>query len=327
MGLSDIYHTVDAKWVKLNMKKGLQLEGLWIFFFHTLLENPRYYHQHNLFPHEYMTVAKFRLLISYFIDNGFQFISPTQLQDISSQRNTYAMITFDDGYYNNHLCLPVLEEYQIPAVFNIATDYTEHPRSFWWDVHYRVSKTRGKSMKNILSEQQELKKLSYYSVEERLKSECGENAFLPIGDMDRPFTASELKDFAQSPYVYLGNHTHHHAILPHLSYDALTYEIQSTQKYLHQLTGTLPHVIAYPNGNFSEKVIPFLSNQFLQFGFTVIAGINSLESLQNPTQALQLKRFQPNGLRKIENQCIQIHGYQHSMKRWLSRHKTAESGW
>ncbi len=33
MGLSDIYHTVDAKWVQLNMKKRLQPEGLWIFFF------------------------------------------------------------------------------------------------------------------------------------------------------------------------------------------------------------------------------------------------------------------------------------------------------
>ncbi len=66
-----------------------------------------------------MTVDKFRRFISYFRDNGFRFISPTQLKDISSQRETYAMITFDDGYYNNHLCLPVLEVSQHYRIFHM----------------------------------------------------------------------------------------------------------------------------------------------------------------------------------------------------------------
>jgi peptidoglycan/xylan/chitin deacetylase (PgdA/CDA1 family) len=51
----------------------------------------------------------------------------------SLHRNTLA-ITFDDGYVDNFLVAkPLLEKYNLPATFFIATGNTDTPNEFWWD--------------------------------------------------------------------------------------------------------------------------------------------------------------------------------------------------
>ena len=47
---------------------------------------------------------------------------------------TFACITFDDGYEDNvTTALPILKQYQCPATFFIATAFIESPVPFWWD--------------------------------------------------------------------------------------------------------------------------------------------------------------------------------------------------
>ncbi len=49
------------------------------------------------------------------------------------KRNTVA-ITFDDGYVDNYLVAkPLLEKYNLPATFFIASGYLDNGREFWWD--------------------------------------------------------------------------------------------------------------------------------------------------------------------------------------------------
>ncbi|MEJ7665168.1 MAG: polysaccharide deacetylase family protein [Hymenobacter sp.] len=50
----------------------------------------------------------------------------------------YALITFDDGYFNNHLALPVLRRYGVPATFFISSHHVLSGQAFWWDVVYRA---------------------------------------------------------------------------------------------------------------------------------------------------------------------------------------------
>jgi peptidoglycan/xylan/chitin deacetylase (PgdA/CDA1 family) len=45
-----------------------------------------------------------------------------------------AMITFDDGYRDNHdVVLPILRRHQAKAVFFIATSYVSDRRLYWWE--------------------------------------------------------------------------------------------------------------------------------------------------------------------------------------------------
>ncbi len=49
------------------------------------------------------------------------------------------IVTFDDGYADNlHNALPLLERFEIPATFFIATGYLGGQREFWWDELARV---------------------------------------------------------------------------------------------------------------------------------------------------------------------------------------------
>ena len=49
------------------------------------------------------------------------------------------VITFDDGYGDNHeYALPVLEKYHVPATIFVSTGYVDSGREYWWDEIARV---------------------------------------------------------------------------------------------------------------------------------------------------------------------------------------------
>ena len=55
------------------------------------------------------------------------------VQNKSIKKNSVA-ITFDDGYVDNYeKARPLLEKYQLPATFFIASGYIDQGKEFWWD--------------------------------------------------------------------------------------------------------------------------------------------------------------------------------------------------
>ena len=70
-----------------------------------------------------------------FLKQHFDVIVPEQLDDVAARgRGRFAMITFDDGYRDNHdVAFPILRAENVPATFFVATGYVDAPRVPWWD--------------------------------------------------------------------------------------------------------------------------------------------------------------------------------------------------
>jgi peptidoglycan/xylan/chitin deacetylase (PgdA/CDA1 family) len=277
--------------------------GLLVFLFHSLFRDEREIALNVVDPLQRTTVGQFRRFVEYYLDHGYRFIGPDDLAHGLEPGGKYALISFDDGYYNNVLALPVLEEYRAPALFFISTDHVRENKGFWWDVLYRERSARGASPGQVSREGLDLKSRTSEQIEAELRAEFGADAFIPRGDIDRPFSPAELRDFAWAPYVYLGNHTANHAILTNYTPNEAREQIRKAQESLIAMTGRCPRTIAYPNGAHNDTIVRICRDLGLELGFTIAPVKNRVPVEPNSPNALRLGRFAPHGEIPIEIQC------------------------
>jgi len=254
-------------------------------------------------PQQSFTVDMLREFIEHFACAGYQFVSPQQMAAGLSGDGKYVLLTFDDGYYTNIRVVPVLEEFNIPAVFFISSDHVKLGKAFWWDVVYREYKKRGRTAKEIHRASARYKLFRTSEVEFDLREHFGESALSPMGDLDRPFTTGELSELAQHRLVSFGNHTKDHAILTNYSAAEVKEQIAGAQDAIGEITSKTPAIIAYPNGNHSKEILSIARTVGLQFGLVTRAGHNHAPQECGADSALTLKRFTLWGDRPVEGQC------------------------
>ena len=64
----------------------------------------------------------------------FEVVPPSDLVERPKARGRRVLITFDDGYRDNHeLALPVLRRHGAVATFFVVPGFIDHPRLGWWD--------------------------------------------------------------------------------------------------------------------------------------------------------------------------------------------------
>src|SRR5208337_4210509 len=277
--------------------------GLLIFTFHSLFESEQEVGECLLDPQQAITAPMFRAFVANFQEHGYRFVSPDQIAAGLESPGQYAMITFDDGYANNLRALPVLEEFGAPAVFCISANYVVSGKPFWWDVLYREARKRNWSGGELDQARAAFKRLRTEEVEKQMMAEFGSLALRTASDLDRPLTPTELADFARHALVHIGNHTWDHAILANYPAAEVGEQIQRAQQSLGEMTGRLPQIIAYPNGNVSAKIEQAVRDAGLRLGMTVRPGKNAIPQSLSTTPSLQLRRFTLWGGRDIATQC------------------------
>jgi peptidoglycan/xylan/chitin deacetylase (PgdA/CDA1 family) len=250
-----------------------------------------------------ITVEKFRQFVEYFLNHDYTFISQNNILNGLDNNKKYIMITFDDGYFNNQYSLPILNEYQVPATFFISTNHVKNNRCFWWDVLYRERRKLGRSLKDITCEQNHLKLKRSEDIQKILINLLGKTGFRPISDIDRPFTPSELKDFSQEKYVFIGNHTSDHSILTNYSSNEIKLQLLNAQKTIYDITGITPILISYPDGNYSNEVIRISKEMGFKLGFTVYPKKNYLPIDIQTDGCMELNRFDLVDDIRLVNQC------------------------
>lgn len=126
------------------------------FLFHNIFSDASAINLNEAHPHQNLTVQQFRKYIESFLEYGYSFISPDDIakDNIVNQKNI--LVTFDDGYFSNVQVLPILNEYNIPAVIFVTANNIKENKLFWWDVLYRERTARGTPEKKIFLEMQRL---------------------------------------------------------------------------------------------------------------------------------------------------------------------------
>lgn len=240
----------------LNFKN--EKNQLLVFCFHGLFESAKQNKLNHIDPQNNMTVAQFTDFIKYFLNHRYKFIIPEDLEKGLEPGQSYAMITFDDGYFNNMLAFNVLRELNVPALFFITTRNVKENRSYWWDIIYKYRIKQGSMIKNIRDEQCFLKSHKHDYIEDYIIKNFGIDSFTPWSDIDRPFTVEELRNLSLSPLVSIGNHTHNHEILTNCNRDEIVAELSQSNKILTDITGRFPISAAYPNGDYNNTIMDIM---------------------------------------------------------------------
>jgi peptidoglycan/xylan/chitin deacetylase (PgdA/CDA1 family) len=277
--------------------------ALLCFLFHSLFEREEELWGGALDPQQGITVDMFRAFVSHFHEQGYGFVSPGQILEGLQPGGKYVLLTFDDGYFNNLRALPAMEEFDAPAVFFISSDHVREGKTFWWDVVFREGRKHRKTPEEIRRIVASYKRLKTEQVEFDLNEEFGKDALRPVGDLDRPFTPGELREFAGHRLVSLGNHTKNHAILTNYGPAEAREQIQGGQEAIEQMTGKLPEIISYPNGNSTAGIQQLARKIGLPLGMIARGGKNRLPLKFGAPEAMILKRFMLWGDCGIDAQC------------------------
>jgi peptidoglycan/xylan/chitin deacetylase (PgdA/CDA1 family) len=140
-------------------------------------------------------------------------------------------------------------------------------------------------------------------IEAELAEAFGRKAFMPRGDIDRPMTPHELREFAGHPCVRIGNHTANHAILTNYSQAEARRQVAEAQEWLAAELGREPIAIAYPNGGHDGSVVKSCRELGLKVGFTVRPEKAPLPIDGGSDAMFRIGRFTPHGDCEMITQC------------------------
>lgn len=302
--LDHFVRTTDAVLSRARLSLLGESNALRCFIFHSIFRDPADAALELIDPLQKTTLQQFREFIEHFLAQGYYFVSPNDVLRGLPKGGRFAMVTFDDGYYNNSHVVPILEAYGVPATFFISINHVLQHKCFWWDVLYRERRAQKSPEAQIECEARSLKSLRNDQIETLLIAEFGSDALQPRGDIDRPFTPRELRQFAASPCVHLGNHTADHAILTNYDPPAMRKQIGRCQHLLQEITGEKPVAIAYPNGNHSDAVVAASQAEGLRLGFTIRPCRVNLPTTRADASPMRLGRFCLKSEGSLQAQCM-----------------------
>lgn len=296
-------HQVDVLLAPLILSAFKEQNAFNTFLFHALFENKSELVKNLADPQQQVTADVFRRFVAYHLEKGYEFVTPADVVKGLTPDQKYIMITFDDGYYNNIRALPVLDEFQVPALFFISANHVLKGKAFWWDVVYREGKKVNRSDASIMEEKAYLLKLTDAEIDNHLLRTYGPESLKPVSDTDRPFTPAELKVFSQHPHVFIGNHTCDHAVLTNYDTEGIRHQIVEAQHILEDIIGYRPTSIAYPCGEYNQAVLDICEQEGLLFGITTNHAKNFRPSLLDRNKMLALNRFTIWGNEDLKSQC------------------------
>jgi peptidoglycan/xylan/chitin deacetylase (PgdA/CDA1 family) len=251
----------------------------------------------------------FALQMDY-VKKAYNVISVGHLADWLQGKQTLppraAIITFDDGYFDNlAYAFPVLRDRGLPAVIFVTTDYMGGSRPFYWDYVayciYRTKKDRVRmpsgtyvSWNDSLSRDKVInawvQSAKYLSTDERARVVDDLSGDLDVAVAENAFeglylTWDQIRELSELG-IEFGAHTVTHPILTKTPLLQVEKELSGSRRRVLDETGKPVVSFAYPNGgasDFSSDVVGLVGKTGFDLAFTLMPGPCSYEEVRkNP---------------------------------------------
>ena len=180
------------------------------------------------------------------------------------------LLTFDDGYEDNHtIARPLLEKHGVEALFYIANGYIGSGREFWWDELERIFCLNPTLPDTFVFKKEDFH-LSWSTLQERsavydrllteLRKLSSTERDVILAELrvalhstearatHLPMTQAQLKEFARSRSVVIGAHSIGHCSLGYRTKSEQQAEIAGSQHALSTMLGQEIPYFSYPFG-------------------------------------------------------------------------------
>lgn len=248
------------------------------------------------------TQSMFRQQIK-FIANNFTPISIFDFMKITEDKSlikSYAkppvLLGFDDGFKNViSYALPVLNEFNIPALFFVIGEILKNPDYVPWyvEIMHLLRKTKKSS---VVYDNSEFNpgsthglatlKCHFNTSFKENKSEKDRQSFLDnifdLLDVKRPVASDldedmrfvnkdDLSNLGSTSLLTVSSHAMTHRCLAALSYKEQIYELEQSDMLLRRFCPSYYPTIAYPDGSFNQDTIN-IAKKIYRFAFAVLLG-------------------------------------------------------
>ena len=206
-------------------------------------------------PELFIHISELDELFSQLSDKDFSFCLPSEI-DFSSSNS--CSMTFDDGYANNLLFLPLANKYELPFILFPCTFNIRNQLPFIWDI-YGLKGVEWKFWKEDYL-------LAYQSL-----NTTDVNLLLSNNNY-RPLTFKELLIISENRFSKLGLHTETHQPLVGSFLKNCKKEITINSHFLNQFSNILLNDLSLPCGLYTSETKRFLLENSIKRIYTIDGG-------------------------------------------------------
>lgn len=213
-----------------------------------------------------------------FLSRKYELLSPDDFLKCVERKSwpsvESALITFDDGYYDNLAnAVPILGHYGAGSVFFVAGGYAGGEREFWWDevekhifskcVPEKLSLPGGFGFPDteFILDSKESRLKAYSAITYRLQRQtpalieksleflrCWSGIEAGVRGTHRTMNMDELRALASTRNMEIGGHTDQHVRLSSLKFFEQYESIAKDKSLLESITGRQMRFFSYPFG-------------------------------------------------------------------------------
>ena len=226
-----------------------------------------------------------------FIKKRFHVINFSMLSDILSSNkpipNNLLIITFDDGYADNHeIAFKILEKHRLTAVIFLSTSFINTGELFWFDkltcmikkipqscitfdsgkYSFEVTNSNRKQIREsimdlflTISNKERLRFLEQLEQQSKIK--------ITPNDLElaKPLNWHQIKEMSDAG-IEMGSHTVSHPFLVNLSPEDIMYELAESKRLIEEKISKQIKCIAYPAGYYDQRVVELAKICGYKFG-------------------------------------------------------------